>query len=73
MAFEADCGSSTVLYALRVASATRFRVPGGFWATSPPRQRRADRGLRVEGSSRGRTSKLKTKNSKLTVRWPGGN
>ena len=42
MAIEADCGSSTVLDALRMASATRFRVPGESWATSPPRQCHAD-------------------------------
>ncbi len=30
MAFEADCGVSTVLEALRVASAAGFLVPGEF-------------------------------------------
>ena len=44
MAFEADCGVSTVLEALCVASTARFLVPG--------KRRAADR-LRVAGRSRG--------------------
>ena len=31
MAFEAGCGSSTVLTAIRVATSPRFLVPGEFW------------------------------------------
>ena len=34
MVFEADCGVSTVLEALRVASTSRSLVPGECWAIS---------------------------------------
>ena len=42
MAFEADCGSSTVLEEHCLASTAGFLVPGMLRATGPPRQRRDD-------------------------------
>ena len=54
MAFEADCGSSTVLEALRVASTPRFLVLGECRATLPH-----TRNLAVEDTSRRESSGLK--------------
>ena len=34
MAFEADCGVSTVLEEIRVTSTVRSPVPGKYWATA---------------------------------------
>ena len=54
MAFEADCGSSTVLEAFRVASTVGFFVPGECQAPvrscrSPQSARRCCGGPRREG------------------------
>ncbi len=56
MAFAADCGSSTVLEALCVASAVRFIVPG---------ECRVVMCRRDACTGWAGNSKLKTKNSKL--------
>ena len=34
MAFEADCGSSTVLEEIHVTSTVRFLVPGKWWVST---------------------------------------
>ena len=74
MAFEADCGASTVLDAPRVATTVRSLVPGECRANchmrpsrrGPPRQRRADCGLshKVDRGCCGSTS---------PACWVGGN
>ncbi len=72
MAFEADCGVSTVLEENRVTSTAGFLVPGE-WRTTD-HQRPTDSTLRMEGPSRERAEwelKTKTKNSKL-FRGVGG-
>ena len=61
MAFEADCGVSTVQEELRVASTVRFPVPGECRVTGltrpsrrgPPQQHHADSRLRGEVASLG--------------------
>jgi len=77
MAFEADCGGSTVLDKLRVATTARFHVPAA--SCGPPDEALRNSGVPTRGSKwkvqvgggLGGNSKLKTKNSKL-LRWVDG-
>ena len=76
MAFEADCGSSTVLEEIRVASTAGFPVPGECGVTGrprpsrrgPPQQRHADWGFRRRMQVGGR----QIRNSKFEIPriWP---
>ena len=71
MAFEADCGVSTVLEEIRVTSTARFLVPGECRATGPRDEALRDSATPTGASSRGFTFGVANPKSEISKEVDG--